>query len=258
MDAARFFLVPLLAAFLAATAAPPAVFAQVTPAGKSRAEQKKPDLDAAGQQVVERTNEFRRGHGLTELSASPELAQAASYFAGFMARTDRYGHEADGSTPSQRAQQHGYDYCIVGENIAYQFHSAGFETSDLAAALVKGWKESPRHREAMLDADVTETAVAIARSDRSGRFYAVQMFGRPRDEAVNFQITNRVSSAVRYELDGRAFTLAPRSTRTHEQCRAAELSIERPENGPVTAQPGGGERYAVVRDDNGRLALRSE
>ncbi len=35
-------------------------------------------------------------------------------------------------------------------------------------------------RKNMLAPEVTETGVAVARSGKTGRYYAVQMFGRPR------------------------------------------------------------------------------
>jgi uncharacterized protein YkwD len=223
---------------------------------RPRAGQKTPEIGVAERQVVERTNAFRREMGQEELPVNAALTRAARYFADYMARTDQYGHEADGATPSERAANHGYDFCIVSENIGYQFHSAGFSTDELAASMVTGWKNSPSHRAAMLDADVTETGVALARSTRTGRYYGVQMFGRPRSESLRFEVANRAGAPVRYRLDGRDFTLDPRSTRTHEQCRAAELEFETSDARPVRVQPAGGERYAVVRDADGRLTLR--
>jgi uncharacterized protein YkwD len=247
----RTFLGLLLAFGLAAPA-----LAQ--PAGKAafRTAQKTPEIAVAERRVAEGTNAFRRAEGREELPVNAALARAARYFADYMARTDQYGHEADGTTPSERAARHGYDYCIVSENIGYQFHSAGFSTDELAASMVTGWKNSPSHRAAMIDADVTETGVALARSTRTGRYYGVQMFGRPRTASLRFEITNRAGSPVRYRLDGREITLAARSTHTHEQCRAAELELETSDARPVRVQPAGGERYAVVRDADGRLGLR--
>src|SRR2546423_15564678 len=63
--------------------------------------------------VVAQSNEFRRSQGLVTLTPNAQLNAAAREFADFMARTDRYSHEADGRQPAQRAQAHGYDYCLV-------------------------------------------------------------------------------------------------------------------------------------------------
>ncbi|WP_280156271.1 CAP domain-containing protein [Piscinibacter sp. XHJ-5] len=198
--------------------------------------------------VVAQTNEFRRSQGAGPTVANPRLEQAARSFAEFMARSDRYGHEADGKQPPERAKAHGYDYCMVSENIAYQFHSAGFRSPDLAQRLVRGWELSPGHRRNMLDPDVTETGVAVARSPKTGRYYAVQMFGRPNSSRIEFRIANRSASAVRYELAGEWFHLPPHMTRTHGQCRLETLTMRLPGDQDATRiQPNNGERYAVER-----------
>ena len=140
----------------------------------------KVDADRVERLVVEQTNDFRKANGLEAARPDAALRRTAEAFAAYMARTDRYGHEADGRTPGERARREGYDWCRVSENISYQWSSHDFETGELARRLVEGWKASPGHRRNMLDGKVTETAVAVARSGKSGKYYAVQMFGRPR------------------------------------------------------------------------------
>src|SRR2546423_1438495 len=76
-----------------------------------------------GKDIVRRTNDFRRDQGREAVAVNGKLAETAAYFAGYMARTDTYGHTADGKRPAQRATAHGYDYCIVLENIAYRYNS---------------------------------------------------------------------------------------------------------------------------------------
>ena len=140
----------------------------------------KVDADKVERAVVADTNGFRQENGLPITGSAAALRRTAEAFAAYMARTDTYGHEADGRTPGDRARSHGYDWCRVSENISYQWSSHDFDTAELARRLVEGWKKSPGHRRNMLDPKVTETAVAVARSTRSGKYYAVQMFGRPR------------------------------------------------------------------------------
>ena len=48
----------------------------------------------------------------------------------------------------------------------------------------------------MLDPAVTETGVGVARSERTGDYYGVQMFGRPTTEMMEFQIELVVSFAI--------------------------------------------------------------
>lgn len=205
-----------------------------------------PDLEQAEKQIIARTNRFRQEHDLEPVERNSELDAAAEYFAQFMARTDKYGHRADGSTPSERAEEHGYDYCIVAENIAMQYSSAGFGTKELARKFVRGWIESPKHRENMLNPNVTEIGVAIAQSDDSGRYYAVQMFGRPRSAQIEFQIANESQTTVRYELGDRTFRLPPRYTRTHQRCRPSKLIFRRPEAESVTFTPEDGDSFVVT------------
>jgi len=184
------------------------------------------DVKAAAERIVELTNQFRKEQGPSAVSPDPKLTETAQYFANYMATNDKYGHTADDNSPSERAKQHGYEFCIVTENIAYQYRSTRFSVEELAEAFVEGWKQSPEHRKNMLDNDVAETGVAVAHSADSGHYYAVQMFGRARSASIRFAIANRSGETVNYRLGERDFELPPRYTRTHEQCRPPELVFE--------------------------------
>jgi uncharacterized protein YkwD len=209
-----------------------------------------PDLAAAAVSIIKQTNTFRTAEGRRPAERNAELAAAADYFAGYMARTGEYGHTADGSKPADRAKKHGYDYCLVAENIAYVFDPAGFTTAKLADQFTTGWKESPGHRKNMLDPDVTETAVAVARSPETGYYYAVQLFGRPKSQAIEFAIANRATAAVEYAIGDKTFTLPPRYTRTHTRCRPGEVTFRRPGGGDKTetVTPAAGDRYVLTPD----------
>lgn len=137
-----------------------------------------PELDRVEAAIIDRTNQFRRDEGLRKVDVDRKLARAARAFANYMADTGKYGHDADGKKPSQRVKGQGYDYCLVSENISYQYSSKDFSTEELAGRYVEGWKNSPGHRRNMLEPAARDTAVAVARS-RSGYYYAVQLFGRP-------------------------------------------------------------------------------
>lgn len=217
--------------------------------------QRQADAAQAAGLVLAQANALRQREGLAPLAPQPALEAAAREFADYMARTDRYAHDADGRRPADRAEAAGYAYCTVAENIAWQFHSAGIEAPDLARRLVQGWERSPPHRANLLDAGVTETGVAVARSARTGRWYGVQMFGRPESARVDFAIGNATTRPVRYELDGRAWRLAPRETRRHGQCSAPQVTVELA-RGPQRLAPRGGEHWVVERD--GRLHRASE
>ena len=181
------------------------------------------DVKRAADLIVDETNKFRENQKLQRLETNRKLMETARDFADFMARTDQYGHTADGERPSQRVKQHGYEYCVVAENIAYQFSSLGFATEELAENFFAGWKHSPGDRENLLTPAVTETGVAIAQSDTTGYFYAVQIFGRPKSKQITFQVTNQSDTTVQYKIGDRIFPLPPRFTRTHKRCRPTEL-----------------------------------
>src|SRR5579871_3700630 len=146
------------------------------------------DLGATARTIVTLTNAFRKEEGKGPLKVNPQLSRAARYFADYLARTDKFSHTADGDEPWGRAARYGYEYCIVAENIAYRYSSAGFTTRELAEGLMRGWKKSPGHRKNLLHPDVTEIGVAVARSKHTGRYYAVQDFGRPKSQEITFRI----------------------------------------------------------------------
>jgi uncharacterized protein YkwD len=192
-----------------------------------------PDLAEAEQAIVHRANEFRRENGLEELKTDPKLHRAASYLAAFMARTNKYGHEADGNHPWERVALFGYDYCVVAENIAFQMKSTGFETKELASKFFEGWKKSPPHRKNMLQPHVTETGVAIGHAPGSDRYFAVQLFARPQSDAIAFEVTNHTDETIQYtvgaatgeeaESDRQAFELPPRATMAHTRCLPPQI-----------------------------------
>jgi uncharacterized protein YkwD len=186
-----------------------------------------PDLQDSALAIEQRTNEFREEQGLSPVSRNEKLLETAKDFAQYMARTDNYGHHADDRTPAERVAAHGYEYCLVAENIAYQYNSQGFTTGELTEGFVEGWKNSPEHRDNMLEPAAMETAVAIARSDETGNYYAVQLFARPRSAQIAFSIANRSGEDVTYQVGERSFTLPPRYTRTHQQCRQETLTFSR-------------------------------
>jgi uncharacterized protein YkwD len=128
--------------------------------------------------IVAYENEYRRSQGRQDVARDAKLTEAARQFAEFMAKTGKFDHQADGRLPWDRALQNGYHYCLISENIAYRYSSQGFSEAELARQFFEGWKGSPGHNRNMLEPAVVDTGIAIARSP-SGRFYAVQMFGRP-------------------------------------------------------------------------------
>jgi hypothetical protein len=225
-------------------------------ASLSVATQAQPQPAEAQRLVIEQTNRFRQSQGLPPVREAALLARAAQGFAHYMARTDRYGHEADGRTPAERARAQGYDFCLISENIAYEFSSEDFRTQELARRFVQGWENSPPHRANMLDPAAAETGVAIVQGPATRRYYAVQMFGRTMAQGLQFQIANTSGTAVAY-VDGQRHPLPAHTTRTHRVCRPPQLSVELPgRQEPQQLNPADGQHYVIVVGGRGQLELR--
>jgi uncharacterized protein YkwD len=213
------------------------------------------DLKAVTQGIAAAVNAFREKEGREPVEGNDTLAKTAQAFADFMATTDKYGHTADGRQPWERAKSNGYDYCIVLENIAYAFDSRGFDAKKLTDKFVVGWENSPGHRRNMLDRDVSEAGVGVARSDKTGHYYAVQMFGRPKSAAIEFSIKNKAGVEVTYKIGDKSYTLQPHTTRTHTTCRPPTVTFGW--DGAKPLKPTGGEKYTVTKDGEAFAVTKS-
>jgi len=103
-----------------------------------------PDGLRVARLVVAEGNHARDDARVPSLVPDARLVRAAQAFADYLARHDRFDHDADGRTPMQRATAEGYPACRVAENIAYEYRSRGFESEALSKVLVRDWMESRR------------------------------------------------------------------------------------------------------------------
>lgn len=177
-------LIAMLGALAACVSAPQHTTASAKPTAAAPAPSKPPasTADAAGsveRKVMASTNAFRRQNALTVLVPNARLTRIAQDHARNMARQDRFGdsdengHVLDGKDMESRIRAGGYAFGLVAENVGYQLNR-----TDPVAAMMEGWKNSPGHRRNMLLADVTEIGVGAGKG-KSGRWYFVQLFGRP-------------------------------------------------------------------------------
>ena len=154
----------------------------------------------------------------------------------------------------QREQQH---MTTVGAGTTIGEMST--DTDDLADRLVAGWEESPGHRRNMLLPQAVDIGVGLAISARTQRWYAVQMFGRPKSASTRFQIAHRSDAAVRYELDAESFTLPPRVTRTHQGCFGGTVRLRWPDGAASPGfEPRDGARYVVERGPAGQWRVQAQ
>jgi uncharacterized protein YkwD len=141
------------------------------------------DAATVSKRVLELTNAARaRGArcGATRFAPAPPLvlnnllAKAALDHSKDMATHSTLTHDgSDRSTPADRAARAGYQWRIVGENVA-----SGPSTAD---EVMQGWLASPHHCSNIMDSRVKEMAVEYYVDKKSASvIYWTQMFGLPR------------------------------------------------------------------------------
>jgi len=123
-------------------------------------------------EIIQLVNQARRTAGLEPVSYNAVLEAQATQYACEMVQFDFFDHVSpvDGSTLGQRATEFGYDYLVVGENLA-----AGQATPQQAFT---DWMNSPSHRRNILDPRFTELGVGVRTGGTYG-VYWVQEFGQP-------------------------------------------------------------------------------
>jgi hypothetical protein len=195
-----------------------------------------PDLPQVETQIIQLTNAFRKEQGLAEVKLNAILRKAADEFARYLARTGTFSHTADGREPHDRVKAAGYAYCITSENLAFNYDTRGFETRQLARDAVEGWKSSPGHRKNMVEPNVIEIGVAVAKAPREEKYLSVQLFGRP--EALKYQVkvANKSERTVSYILNGRAQTIEPRIIVTHTECTPGRITFDKVKTGFLSSQ----------------------
>ena len=122
--------------------------------------------------IFDLINAERSHEGLRPLVFNERLDRMAKIQADNMARFQKMAHTLpDASLPTLNDRVHyvGYPYGRIAENVALGYPNA--ET------VVEGWMNSSGHRRNILDRDVVETGIAIARSSAGGLYYC-QVFGR--------------------------------------------------------------------------------
>jgi len=210
-------------------------------------------------QVLDAANDFRSDHQLAPLQTNPILSSEARAFAEYLVRTGKFSHTADGRDPGDRARAAGYDYCEMAENIAYEEDDAGYRPDRVAQVFMSGWEKSPGHRRNLLNAEVSETGIGVARIDRGSlqKYVAVQEFGRPASTRREFRIENRSEADVAYEFDGANRRVPAHSTMSVTTCAEGQILFRPPGGEPsrYAAEPGA--RY-VLTDASGRVQVEMD
>ena len=100
--------------------------------------------------------------------------------------------------------------------------------------------------------------MAVAHSKKSGRYYAVQVFGRPRSESIAFEIVNQSSGKISYEIDAKSETLEPGFTHSLEVLQASHAHVPGRSGEGRCAEFSSREGGPVPGDEEERQAERPE
>lgn len=130
--------------------------------------------DVSAQRIIALTNEVREQYNLPLVQEDLLLNKAAQEKAEDMFKNKYFGHfSPTGVSPWYWIDQSGYDYYYAGENLAMNF----LDTEEV----IKGWLNSPSHRENLLNKDYKDMGIAVVSGDFNNeginRILVVQMFG---------------------------------------------------------------------------------
>lgn len=122
--------------------------------------------------IYQQINQVRQQDGLTKLKNNDRLAAVARRYSQQMAEQNFFSHTSpDGTTPADRVRAGRIFYYVVGENLF-----KGTNVATPASAAVKGWLQSPGHRENILRPVFAETGVGVWKKDNT--YYITQLFLR--------------------------------------------------------------------------------
>jgi uncharacterized protein YkwD len=126
------------------------------------------------EEVFHTINRFRTENHLAPLSVTKDLSNVARLHSQDMATHDYFDHVSpNGDSLRKRITRGGItNWNRLAENIAMNYGHL-----DPAWVAVRGWLESPPHRQNILDKDLTETGIGVA-VDAKGRVYLTQLFVR--------------------------------------------------------------------------------
>lgn len=140
-----------------------------------RAKREKRETFLTKEGVLRWTNAQREKYGLPVLEESEKLNLSAAAKIEEMFKNQYFSHfSPDGKEIADFARQAGYDYILIGENLAL----GNFGSDEV---LVQGWMESSGHRENILNSRYKEIGVAVGKGILEGKetWLAVQHFGLP-------------------------------------------------------------------------------
>ncbi len=151
--------------------------------------QEKPKLITVSE-IIRITNIERQKLERPKLKENKLLTVAAKVKLDDMFQKQYFEHiSPDRRGPSDIIKSTGYEYIMVGENLA----EGNFKSSE---ELLLGWMNSPGHRANIINPKYTEIGVAVREGEFQGKkvWMAVQEFGRPITDCP--QVENGIKSDI--------------------------------------------------------------
>lgn len=131
------------------------------------------DLTISG--IISATNIERKKVGLPELIKDPQLSKAAEIKLQDMFQKQYFQHVSpSGDSVSDVVRKTGYEYIVVGENLALGVFAGDDQ-------VVAAWMASPGHKKNILDSRYQEIGLAVGQGNYQGRkqWLIVQHFAKP-------------------------------------------------------------------------------
>jgi len=137
--------------------------------------EEKPEAILTKEGIIEWTNKQREKYGLVPLKENQLLDKSALAKVEDMFENQYFSHYSpSGEGVSDLAKKFGYDFLLIGENLAMGNFSSNED-------LVLAWMESPGHRANILNEKYQEIGVGVKKGIFEGKevWIAVQHFGLP-------------------------------------------------------------------------------
>jgi uncharacterized protein YkwD len=170
----------------------------ITPIDTKAPEQKpatssKDKTSLTTENIIEATNAERIKAGLTPLKANTLLTASAKLKTDDMIKRQYFEHVSpSGEGVSDLGRKVGYDYILMGENLALGNFGSAKE-------LVDAWMNSPGHRANILNTGYQEIGIYAAKGTYEGRtvWFSVQHFGTARGAcpAINEKLKASIDTA---------------------------------------------------------------
>jgi uncharacterized protein YkwD len=189
--------------------------------------------------IVSFTNKERAKLGVAYLALDPKLSKAAESKLQDMFQNQYFQHVSpSGESVSDVAKRAGYEYIVVGENLALGIFGGDDQ-------VVAAWMASPGHKKNILDARYRDIGVAVGQGMYQGKrqWLIVQHFGKPISACTlpNEDLKRRIEA----EKTTLGFTEA--------QITALKEEVEKLTGDAYTAKAT--EYNALVNDYNNQLAI---